>query len=64
MEEFLTLHGFDKEWTAPKSLRLKVFPKFLSRIGSHVYRLHDTVPGSGMLLRNGQWVEPDTAIRP
>jgi hypothetical protein len=51
--EFLTLHGFNKEWTAPEGLSSKVFPKFLSRIGSHAYRMHDMVPGSGMLLYNG-----------
>ena len=63
MGEFLRLHGFDREWSASEELKGKAFPKFLSRIGSHAYRLHGIVPGSGMLLHQGQWQEPDCDIR-
>ena len=31
--DFLTAHGFDKEWSAPVSLAQTVSPKFMSRIG-------------------------------
>jgi hypothetical protein len=61
--EVSPLHGFDKERTPSEDLRLKVFPKSSSRIGSNAYRLHDMVPGSGMLLRDGKKAEPENAIR-
>jgi hypothetical protein len=61
--EVSPLHGFDKERTPSEDLRLKVFPKSSSRIGSNAYRLHDTVPGSGMLLRDEKKAEPDYTIR-
>lgn len=61
--DFLRLNGFDKEWSAPEDLSQKIFPKFLSRIGSHAFRLHNSVLGSGMLQYNGQWTKPDCDIR-
>ena len=47
--DFLIEHGFDKEWSTPVPLAQTVFPKFLSRIGSHAFRLHGTTSGPGML---------------
>ena len=56
---FLSEHKFEKDWIAPAALSQTVFPKFLSRIGSHAYRMHGTTPSSGMMQHSGEWVEPN-----
>ncbi len=63
MGDFLIEHGFHKEWAAPEPLAHSVFPKFLSRLGSHAYRLHGETPGRGMLQHIDQWAEPNCDIR-
>ena len=40
-----------------------VFPKFLSRIGSHAYRLHGATPSRGMVQHKNQWAEPNCDIK-
>ncbi len=47
--DFLSKHQYEKDWTAPQSLSLSIFPKFLSRLSSHAFRMHGTTRGSGML---------------
>jgi hypothetical protein len=61
--EFLIQHGFHKDWAAAVPLAHTVFPKFLSRLGSHAYRMHGDKPGRGMLQYHDQWAEPNCDIR-
>ena len=59
----LANHGFDARWQAPPHSAETNFPKFVSRIGSHAYRMHGDEPGKGMLLYDGTFAEPDCSIR-
>ena len=61
--DLLIQHGFDKEWSTPVPSAQTVFPKFLSRIGSHAYRLHGATSSRGMLQHKSQWAEPNCDIR-
>ena len=63
MEQFLDTYWFSDHLTAPLALAQSVFPKFVSRLGSHAYRMHGDKPGSGMLLFNGNYTEPNCDIR-
>lgn len=61
--QFLTTHGYDRESSAPLALSRSVFPKFLSRVGSHAFRFHGSTPRNGMLQHLGRRVEPYCDIR-
>ena len=63
VQSFLEDFQFAPEWSAPSSLKNRPFNKFVSRPGSHAFRMHGDVPGSSLLIRNGFYEAPSNDMR-